>query len=905
MDSEDDIIDLFLEESVEQINDIEEDLLVLEKMEEEVDLSIVNKIFRAFHTIKGGASFFGLENITNLTHAVENLLDQIRKGHKTPDKQTVQILFLSVDKINEMLAEPPTMEAVDISEILEDVGKILEKDNPPEGKNQQHSADVFEEIDALLEKAEEEIQEKENTDMEESEAPSEIPKRTTEEILTKFEAAKNKSETLKLVDNTKKIKSIKPQSKSENIRVNVHLLEDLMSLAGELVLARNQLKQAGANGDLGLINTASGHVDTVTSQLQEAIMKTRMQPIGSILGKFKRIVRDLNENLKKDVELIIEGETVEMDKTIIESINGPLTHIIRNSMDHGLEPTEEREAVGKTDKAQIMIRALHEAGKVIVEIIDNGRGIDPQKIGNKAVEKGLISEKQFSEMPDRELTNLIFSPGFSTAEEITEVSGRGVGMDVVMTELNKIGGVVELTSSLGVGTKLRISLPLTLAIMPSLLMSVDDSIYALPQVNLIQIVRVPVADISEKVMHAGNSLVIRFMDKMIPVIRARDFLEDEIEPINTGDENFGFNCPLHIIVVASGDIQYGIIVDKTLESPEIVVKPLGSNLKSLSIYAGATILGDGTIAPILDVAGILSEMQLSLQEEKEKVEENEEHTGELHQLLIVNNGHEENFAIPMKNVIRIERVQAQKIKHVGTTRTCEIGGSSVAVFSIDDVTNVNPLEIDGSLAVILFKCFGRNTGIVVKRIVDSVETYLEFDEYTHKQPGILGSTFIKDKLSLLVDLFSLVAKLQPQWLEKHELHLKEKDRSFNILVVDDSKFFLNQLSTFLIEAGYSVIKAENGADGLSLLKDSSNNIQMVLTDIEMPVMDGFELTRNIRQDASLEWIPVIAVTSVAGEEAKATGLEAGIDEYLIKLDREEILLNIRKYRKQPNSELAV
>ena len=287
------------------------------------------------------------------------------------------------------------------------------------------------------------------------------------------------------------------------------------------------------------------------------------------------------------------------------------------------------------------------------------------------------------------------------------------------------------------------------------------------------------------------------------------------------------------------------------------------------------------------------------------MEEIDEHNGELHQLLIVNNGHEENFAIPMKNVIRIERIKAKNIKHVGTTRTCEIGGSSVAVFSIDDVTNVNPLEMDGSMAVILFKCFGRNAGIVVKRIVDSVETYLEFDEYTHKQPGILGSTFIKGKLSLLVDLFSLVAKLQPQWLEKHELHLKEKDKSFNILVVDDSKFFLNQLSTFLTEAGYSVIKADDGAAGLELLQEPLNNIQMVLTDIEMPEMDGFELTRNIRQDTNLDWLPVIAVTSVAGEDARATGLEAGIDEYLIKLDREEILTNIRKYRKQPSSELAV
>ena len=524
-----------------------------------------------------------------------------------------------------MLVEPAHMQGIDVSEIIDDISKILDKnfDTAKSSKveSENNKLDGFEEIDALIAKAEEEMQNNDKGKSEEIEDKkghefSDFSNSSSKDVLEKFEATRKKVEALQFVDDKKEIKPISSQTKSENIRVNVHLLEDLMSLAGELVLARNQLKQAGANGDLGLIHTASTQVDTVTSQLQEAIMKTRMQPIGGILGKFKRIVRDLSENLHKEVELIIEGETVEMDKTIIESINGPLTHVIRNSMDHGLETPEERESVGKNDKAQIMIRALHEAGKVVVEIIDNGRGIDPQKIGKKAVEKGLITEKQFSEMADRELINLIFSPGFSTADEITEVSGRGVGMDVVMTELNKIGGVVELTSTLGVGTKLRISLPLTLAIMPSLLMSVDNCIYALPQVNLIQIVRVPVADISEKVMHAGNSLVIRFMDKMIPVIRARDFLEDKIAPIAVDTENFGFEHPLHIVVVASGGIQYGIIVDKTLESPEIVVKPLGSNLKSLSIYAGATILGDGTIAPILDVAGILNEMQLSLYEEK-------------------------------------------------------------------------------------------------------------------------------------------------------------------------------------------------------------------------------------------------------------------------------------------------
>ena len=672
-----------------------------------------------------------------------------------------------------------------------------------------------------------------------------------------------------------------------------------MTIAGELVLARNQLVQAVSIDDFENIKSSSHHINMVTSQLQEAVMKTRMQPIGKTFSKFNRIVRDLSTDLGKNVELIIEGDSVEIDKNIIESINDPLTHIVRNSMDHGLETPEERKSAGKDPQGRLEIRAFQETGKVIIEINDDGRGIDPKRVGRKALEKGLISESDLNNMGEKELINLIFKPGFSTNDQVTEISGRGVGMDVVLTNLNDVGGVVDINSKVGQGTNLRISLPLTLAIMPSLLVSYSETVYAIPQVNLVQIVRIPVAQINKQLQHIGDSLVIRFLDRLIPVVRAEDFLENEPAKVPFEEENFGFSRPLHVVVVAAGEFQYGIIVDQTLESPEIVVKPLGRNLKSLQVYSGATILGDGTIAPILDIQGIMQEMNLNTFSniEDDNSDDKTFNQNDLQKLLVINNGTEENYSMMLKNVLRVERISCDQIKHVGSTRSCEIDGKSIALFTVDDAADVEPLKIEGNLAVILFEVLGRQVGLLTKEIVDSLEVEVEFEEFPYKQPGIFGSTYINDKLCLLIDCFTLVSSQKPQWVDQSNIINENKpDTLYNILVVEDSNFFQNQICTFLEDAGYNPISAENGADALKILRGNSVvNIDLVLTDIEMPVMNGWELIKEIKNDSALNELPVIALTSVSGTGAVAKGKSLGVDEYLIKLDREEIIMTLRKY----------
>ena len=1047
MDGDDEILDLFLEESAEHLDGIENDLLTIEKDGEAINYDLVNKVFRAMHTIKGGSSFFGLDKIKDLTHIAENILDKIRNRNLVPSSAIVQGLLKAIDLLGEMIENPREMDSVNISDCIDQLNSCIDgnteesstqdeinivnrkgevvfsidaetitnsehmdkggsniylleydiiKDIEQEGKtpidvindlvqlcyfieskidytntpsleNFEKSAipfyvlistvleedmayeflgidenqilrydlegnlieeekDDFEsdildlsELDELskeLDAAEEKIDKTSPANKSGSSSPAVKITSGDEEISVAVRdsheeksrgfvnKSENTSQNAPAPEAPKPAEPAKPKKlklgSSENVRVNISLLENLMSLAGELVLARNQLLQSSEHENIEDMQQAAQEIDLVTSQLQEAIMKTRMQQIGIVFSKFNRIVRDLANSLKKEVELVIEGESVELDKSIIEKIGDPLTHVVRNSMDHGFEMPDERQANGKPRKGTLLIKAYHEAGKVVIDIIDDGAGIDPEKVGAKALEKGLITEAEKERMSEKELCNLIFKPGFSTAAQVTEISGRGVGMDVVLTNLTELSGIIDLTSKKGQGTRLKISIPLTLAIMPSLLVSIKNQPYAVPQVNLLQILRISKNEVASKIQHIGDSLVTRFMDELIPVIRGIDFLESDPEPINMDSATYGFTDAVQILVVASGEKKFGIIIDLTLDSPEIVVKPLGRHLKSLEIYAGATILGDGSIAPILDVTGIMNVMELDniyIENSHADTSEEEDENRDVQNLLIFSNGHDENYAVPLNNIIRIEQISPEDIEHVGSLRTSEFLGKSTGLFTIDDAADVEPVDLSKDCSVILFEMLGKTLGLVVKEIIDSVEVAVEFDEQTYKQPGILGATYINDHLTLLVDLFGIISTKMPQWVEKTGIHLSEVEQtsSSNVLIVEDSQFFLNQINSFLIEAGYKTVTAMNGREALDLLNKPENDISFVLTDIEMPVMDGWELITEIRKDPLIKDIPIVAITSVSGEQNEIKGKELGVDDYLLKLDREEILQTIRKY----------
>jgi two-component system chemotaxis sensor kinase CheA len=697
---------------------------------------------------------------------------------------------------------------------------------------------------------------------------------------------------------TKKAESVEPETKTEttftketSLRVNISLLDSLMNLAGELVLSRNQLIQSIASSNEHGLDMAKQRIDIVTSELQDAIMLTRMQPIGKVFNKFPRVVRELAKDLGKEVKLDLEGKEVELDKSIIEGLNDPLTHMIRNSVDHGVETPADRKEAGKKETGRVLMRAYHEAGQINIEIIDDGKGIDGDVLAYKAIEKGLLTEDQVEAMSDKDRVNLIFLPGFSTAKTISDVSGRGVGMDVVKSNLDALGGVVDVQSVVGEGTTFRIKLPLTLAIVPSLLVSIGEERFAIPQVNLDELLRIPANQVKERIEVVGDAKVVRLREDLLPVLSLSDILG-----IDSPDSNN--SKAVNIAVVSAGTLKYGLIVDKLHDSVEIVVKPLGRHLKNCNEYAGATILGDGRVALILDVGNLASRAELTnVEGGMTTSNENESqqqivHVGDVELFLLFRSSSTEQFAVPLNLVSRIERIKAHQMEKLGDRYVIQYMGGSIPLFAMHEVAAVKPLEEQDTYIVIVFIISGKEFGLLVTGPLDTAEVEVNVDDRVFKQPGVLGSMVIRKNTTLIVDIYGFIKTIQPQWLE-HEDN-EESDRS-TLLLVEDAAFFREQVRAVLEDEGFNVITAEDGVIAWDLLQQHDEEISIVVTDIEMPNMNGFELTQKIKKDSRFSSMPVIAVTSLSEERHRIEGRKVGIDDYQLKLDRQKLIESIKRF----------
>jgi len=708
----------------------------------------------------------------------------------------------------------------------------------------------------------------------------------------------------------------------DSLRVNVSLLEDLMNLAGELVLSRNQLMQAISSNAIHQIEVAGQRIDLVTSELQETIMLTRMQTVGNIFNKFPRVVRDLARTLGKEIDLQLEGNDVELDKTIIEGLGDPLTHLVRNSADHGIEMPDVRVAAGKPAMGTIVLKAYHEAGQVIIEIVDDGAGLNSEKIVAKALSRGLISPDQAKSMSDKEKANLIFLPGLSTAEQVTDVSGRGVGMDVVKSNLDQLGGQVDIETERGRGTTIRIKLPLTLAIIPSLLVSVGQERYAIPQVNVDELLCIPVDQITERVELVGDAEVLLLRGELIPLLYFSNVLGLDVSSceashmvgeILRGDKSLKeirkdgcASAAVNLVVVSAGQFRYGLVVDQLHDSVEIVVKPLGRHFKDCQGYAGATIMGDGHVALILDVAGLgrLGDLSLSIARETVPMGKEAEVSSAQDKLslFVFRNTPQEYCAVPLDLVARVELIDAAEIEEVGGRRVIKYRGGTLPVFSLDQATNVNMLDLSGEIIVIVFLMAGHEIGLLAKPPVDAIEAQVAVDGFTLKQPGISGSAVIVDNTTLLVDIYELIQTVQPEWFAVRGSIESAGDAGEvgvpHLLLVEDSDFFRNQVKKFIEDDGYTVDVAEDGQVGWNMLDADPNKYDLVVTDIAMPNMDGFELAQRIRKDKRFALTPIIALTSLAGDEDVARGKAVGIDDYQVKLDKERLLQSVYEWLKR-------
>jgi two-component system chemotaxis sensor kinase CheA len=729
----------------------------------------------------------------------------------------------------------------------------------------------------------------------------------------------------------------------DSIRVNVGTLEMLMNLAGELVLGRNQLRASIAQKNSRALKAADQRINQITSELQDAVMQTRLQPIGNVFGKFPWLVRDLAASLAKDVQLEIRGKDVALDRSLIESLSDPLTHMVRNAVDHGIESPEDRVHAGKGRQGSLAIDARHEAGQVVVEIADDGRGIDPDRIAKVALQKGLITPEKLEAMSAKDKTALIFLPGLSTNTQVSEVSGRGVGMDVVKTNLDRLGGKVEIISTLGKGTTFRIKLPLTLAIIPSLIVSVERERFAIPQINVEEMRHVLADQAKTRIEIVGDAEVLVLRDRLIPLVRFADLLgvaptysdpnsdqceidrrsrmadrrsprlaaEGDGKPAATpphleqarkpGDRRHAGGA-LEIVVVTTGTQTYGLVVGSFHDTEEIVVKPLGSHLKGLEEYAGATILGDGSVALIVDVAGLGAKANLDAIAGTTRATGQSEGADQAeftdsHALVLFHNGPEELCALPLDTVTRIEHIAPRQVETIGGRRTMQYHGGLLPLVTLSDAAEVKPIGESKDLAVMIASVRSHEVGLLGAMPVDVVETGARIDQTTHRQRGVSGSTIIRDRTALIVDLYELVDATWPEWAaEQASARPRSAEAGkWGVLLAEDSDFFRTQITRILEEDGYPVPAAPDGESAWELLTKNLEKVRAVVTDIEMPRLDGLGLARRIRADGRTVGLPIIALTSLAGEEDMARGKSAGIDDYQTKLDRDQLLERLRAY----------
>jgi two-component system chemotaxis sensor kinase CheA len=737
--------------------------------------------------------------------------------------------------------------------------------------------------------------------------------------------------------------------------VNVALLDGLMNLAGELVLSRNQFQAAIAQNNHRLLTSAGQRLSQVTSEIQDAIMRTRLQPIENVFSKLPRLVRDLSNSLHKEVTLDLRGKDVALDRSLVEGLSDPLTHMVRNAIDHGFEGPEDRRRNGKNPTGTLLVEARHEAGQVVIEITDDGKGIDNKRVAQSALAKGLISSEQLKGMSDQDQIALILLPGLSTADKVSDVSGRGVGMDVVKTNLDRLGGQLEISSTPGQGSTFRIKLPLTLTIIPALILSAEGERFAIPQINVEELLRIRPEETKSRIEVLGGSEVLLLRDRILPLLRLDDFLgvlpsyrsapsaDPEIDrrltlsdrrsprfsaegepdpesgvlrpgpPIARMSE--GRRSPmrgvLEIAVVTTGRFQYGLVVQAFHNTEEIVVKPLGHHLKESREYAGATILGDGAVALILDAAGLAARAELGAvaanhrtRELEEKVRKESDSEQNKHALLVFRNTPEEHCAIPLGAVRRIERIKPEQVEMAGGRRTMKYRDHSLPLVTLSDTAAVPPLTGATDLAVIVSNIYGREVGLLGAMPVDVATAAAEIDSSTHRQPGIAGSTILRGSTTLIADLVELVDAVYPEWGRQANATSVSAiaataasagqttmvpPEKVTILLAEDSDFFRSQLKRFLESDGYAVLDAADGEIAWDLLQKNSGKVQLVVTDIEMPKMSGLDLTRHIRSDDRVSKLPVIAVTSLASDEDMAVGKKAGIDEYQIKLDRDALM----------------
>jgi two-component system, chemotaxis family, sensor kinase CheA len=795
------------------------------------DQDTLSLIFRLVHTIKGTCGFLGLPRLERVAHAGENVLGRVRDGLVTVTPELVSTVLAAIDRIKAILDGL----AADARE--------------PEGDD----AALIAALDAISEG-------KSQAEPVAPEVPADDPLPTTEPALT-----------------------------GQTIRVGVDVLENLMTLASELVLTRNQLLQLARAQDTPQFAVPLQRLSLITSDLQEGVMKTRMQPIGNAWNKLPRLVRDLARDLDKKIALSMLGAETELDRQVLELIRDPLTHMVRNSADHGLELPQERRAAGKSETGRITLNAFHEGGHIVIEIGDDGRGLPVELIRAKVLSRGLASAAELAEMSETQIQRFIFRPGFSTAAAVTSVSGRGVGMDVVKSNIERIGGAIDLASRPGQGTLFTIKIPLTLAIVSALIVEAAGERFAIPQTSVVELVRASAAPANAgdpAVQSIDGTKVLRLRDRLLPLVELGALLRlGAADGAAAGEES------LNIVIAQVGASLLGIVVDRVFDTEEIVVKPVAPVLRHIAMFSGNTILGDGSVIMILDPNGIARAAGIGAGETRASAAPEEAGVaaaGKTALLLFRAGG--ELRAVPLGLVARLEEVEAGSIEYSAGQPLIQYRGRLMPLVAMSGM-------LDGQKQnhpVLVFTDAdnapgqSRSMGLVVDEIIDTVEDHLDI-ELTGGQPGLLGSAVIAGRATDVVDIGHWLTRAFQDWFRGGHA----TSQAPRVLVVEDSGFFRQLLAAGLSAAGYDVTEVPDAAGALKL-RDGGAVFDAIVSDIEMPAMNGLEFVARLRGEGSWRHLPVIALTRHDSAAEIAAGRAAGFTDYVRKFEREALLASLRQ-----------
>jgi two-component system, chemotaxis family, sensor kinase CheA len=870
-------MDEFVAEAKEHLAGMVQDLLALEQGKEPADGQRIDRMFRAVHSVKGGAGFNGFQTIESLAHAMENVFEDLRRQETTkPGESVVDCLLACADRVASLLDDVQRSNEADVSDLIERLQSCIVASA---AENETKSTDK------------------------------------TPSAATRADPAMSDVQP-------------KPSDKSGSVRIPVPLVDRLMTLAGELVLARNQALRA-LDGGMSALQPVLKRLDGVTSQLQSAVTETRMQPVGNLFAKFPRVVRDLARQLGKSIELELAGTEVELDKSVLELLSDPLTHLVRNCCDHGIESPDERRRSGKPPAGRIHLSASQLGGQICIEVRDDGRGLDARRIKNKALQAGLRTAAELDRLGEKDLLDLILLPGFSTAAGVTDLSGRGVGMDVVKTNVDQLGGALEIDSTFGQGTSFSLRVPLTLAIIPCLVVSAGGQRYAIPQKDLEELICIDPSQSQARIERALDQEVIRRRGRLLPLVRLTELLvlcqpwfdglgataslpssagntvgqanrgtrQSMIEralggaadraPLSGMETEDGNTCrPNLIAVLKAGSRRFALLVDDIVRSEEIVVKPVHGAMKALACFSGTTIMGDGRVALILNIEGIAQRAGVRFAASVEQdVATNDKMQVAGSEVLLFNNGPDECFAIPLAMLRRLMLAEKSRVERVGSREFIAIDGQSTPIVRLDEILPVSAGVDADPFFLLLPKNVSRPLAFAASSIIDTARLPAEMTLGSFEADGVVGTATIGDRMTLLLDANRLAdiaisaGRVQPP--------APPKRRGKRILVVEDTQFFRELVRGHLQEEGYEVATADNGAEAVAAL--DRGGFDLVVSDIEMPVMDGWTFARAVRENPRHGKTPLLALTTLNSEADRRRAKTCGFNGYLVKLQRQELI----------------